>query len=81
MFRSIPTWTILINRDDPPYDKKGSVTPVTGINPITTDKFSILWIIIWNVIPNDKYFANESICLLDIFIPRYRIIMKRNTTS
>ena len=29
----------LISKELPPYDKKGSVTPVTGINPTTTIKF------------------------------------------
>ena len=31
----------VISKDEPPYDKKGSVTPVTGINPTTTIKFNI----------------------------------------
>ena len=30
-----------INKLLPPYDKKGKVTPVTGINPITTERLSI----------------------------------------
>ena len=28
------------NKLDPPYDKKGRVTPVTGIRPTTTIKFN-----------------------------------------
>ena len=45
-----------MNKLLPPYDKNGSVTPVTGINPITTDKFKIAWSNIWKVKPKDKYF-------------------------
>lgn len=40
--RIIPILRLLINRLEPPYDKNGNVTPVTGINPITTDKFNIV---------------------------------------
>ena len=39
MFNIIPIDAIVINSDDPPYDKNGNVTPVTGIKPITTIKF------------------------------------------
>ena len=41
MFKMIPIATKLVRRLDPQYDKKGKVTPVTGIKPITTDKFII----------------------------------------
>ena len=41
IFKSIPILHSVINRLDPPYDKNGSVTPVTGINPTTTIRFSI----------------------------------------
>ena len=30
----------VINKLEPPYDKNGKVTPVTGIRPITTHKFN-----------------------------------------
>ena len=40
--RTIPILTLLISKLEPPYDKNGSVTPVTGIKPITTDKFNIV---------------------------------------
>ena len=39
MLRTIPIETKVINKDDPPYERKGRVTPVTGINPVTTIKF------------------------------------------
>ena len=41
IFRIIPIEVILTSKEDPPYDKNGKVTPVTGINPITTHKFNI----------------------------------------
>ena len=56
MFKIIPILTIDTSRLEPPYDKNGSVTPVTGINPTTTIKFRIVWKASENVNPNDKYF-------------------------
>ena len=37
-----PILVIVIRRLDPPYERKGSVTPVTGIKPTTTLKLSIV---------------------------------------
>ena len=42
MFSKIPILTMDTNKLEPPYDKKGSVTPVTGIRPTTTIKFSMV---------------------------------------
>ena len=41
MLSSIPILAIDINKELPPYDKNGRVTPVTGIIPTTTHKFII----------------------------------------
>ena len=62
---------------DPPYDRKGSVTPVTGIRPTTTIKFRIVWKANENIRPNDKYLANLSSWFSDILIPLYMIVMNR----
>lgn len=67
MFKMIPIATKLVRRLDPPYDKKGKVTPVTGIKPITTDKFIITWTINWNVKPKARYLGNLSVCFKLIF--------------
>ena len=71
---------MLIKSELPPYDRNGSVTPVTGINPITTIRFINVWNINWNSIPNDKYLENKSFVLVDIFIPLYKIIKNKPTT-
>ena len=39
ILRIIPIDAILTNKLEPPYEINGSVTPVTGINPTTTDRF------------------------------------------
>ena len=38
----IPILVIVIKRLLPPYDINGKVTPVTGISPITTERFIIV---------------------------------------
>lgn len=40
ILNSTPILIKLIRRLLPPYDKKGSVTPVTGISPVTTMRFN-----------------------------------------
>ena len=57
-------------RLEPPYDRNGRVTPVTGIRPTTTIRFKIVWNARENVNPNDRYLAKLSSCLIDIFNPR-----------
>ena len=42
IFSNIPIFVIDTSRLEPPYDKKGRVTPVTGIKPTTTDKLRIV---------------------------------------
>ena len=70
MFRIIPILVIDTSRDEPPYDRKGRVTPVTGIKPTTTIRFSIVWKDSEKIKPKDKYFAKLSFCLIDTFKPR-----------
>ena len=65
------------SRLDPPYDKKGRVTPVTGISPTTTIRLRIVWNAIENVNPNDRYFAKLSSCFMDVLNPLYIIVMNR----
>ena len=43
IFKIIPILAILTNNDDPPQERNGSVTPVTGISPTTTIKFIVAW--------------------------------------
>lgn len=80
IFSKIPILVKLINRLLPPYDKKGSVTPVTGISPITTERFNIVWKAIPNVIPKAVYFPNKSSQFIAILKPRYIIVMNRLDT-
>ena len=42
IFKRIPIPIIDTRRLEPPYERKGRVTPVTGINPTTTIKFRIV---------------------------------------
>ena len=77
ILRIIPISINVIIKLLPPYEKNGSVTPVTGINPTTTDKFKIVWNANWKIIPNDKNFANISLELTDILIV-LKIIIKNN---
>ena len=67
-------------RLDPPYDKNGSVTPVTGISPTTTIRFKIVWNANEKVNPKDRYLAKLSFCLIDMFKPRYIIVINRVVT-
>ena len=69
IFNNIPISVMDTNKDEPPYDKNGSVTPVTGINPTTTIKFKIVWKAILKVIPYAKYLENLSSWLIDILNP------------
>ena len=62
---------------EPPYDKKGRVTPVTGIKPTTTIKFKIVWNASEKINPKDKYLAKLSFWLIDIFKPLYIMVRKR----
>ena len=63
------------SRLEPPYDRKGSVTPVTGISPTTTIRFNIVWNASEKVSPNDRYFAKLSVCFIDVIRPRWIIVI------
>ena len=76
-----PMLNILISKLDPPYERNGKVTPVTGIKPTTTQRFNIAWNIIWKVRPNIKYFLNKLSSFNANFIPQYAIIKNINTTN
>lgn len=65
---------------EPPYDKNGSVTPVTGIRPTTTIKLREAWNAIPKVIPNAKYLPNKSGQFLAILNP-FIIIVKNNDVT
>ena len=54
---------------EPPYDKNGRVTPVTGIKPTTTIRFKIVWNAREKVRPKDKYLAKLSFCLIEMLNP------------
>ncbi len=68
MFNIIPIIIIDTIKDVPPYDINGRVTPVTGTNPITTNRFNIVWNISEKDSPNERYFPNKSFVFSDIFI-------------
>lgn len=76
MLSNIPILNIDTSKLDPPYDKKGSVTPVTGISPTTTIKFRIVWKANEKIIPKDRYLAKLSSCLIEILIPLYIMVIK-----
>ena len=66
ILRSIPTLTIVIIKLEPPYERKGRVTPVTGIKPTTTIKLRRAWKAKPNVIPKAKNLPNLSSVLIAI---------------
>ena len=68
--KTIPIAIILTSKLDPPYERNGKVTPVTGINPITTDIFKTDCNIKVIPIPALKYLANRFVCLKEILIIR-----------
>ena len=68
ILRIIPILIILTTRLLPPYDMKGSVTPVIGTNPTTTLKFKSVWKISRKERPNIRYFANKSVWDIADFI-------------
>ena len=70
----------VISKLDPPYERNGNVTPVTGINPTTTIKFNTVWKAIWNVIPNAKYLPKRSLLFLAILNPVNMIVKKKTDT-
>lgn len=80
MFKIIPILVIDTSKLDPPYDKNGSVTPVTGINPITTMRFNIVWKAILNDIPKDKNLAKLSSFMSEIDIPCLIMFINSNET-
>ena len=59
---------MLTTRLLPPYEIKGSVTPVIGTRPTTTLKFKSVWNISKNDKPNNKYLANKAVCFIADFI-------------
>lgn len=59
----------------------GSVTPVTGMSPITTLKFNKVWKDNINIIPKAKYFPNKSLQFKAIFTDSYIIMQKRADTT
>ena len=77
MLRSIPILDILIIKLEPPYDKKGSVTPVTGINPTTTIKLRSAWKENWNVIPKARYLENKFLECITIL--KHDIMISKNS--
>ena len=81
MFSIIPIDISVIIRLLPPYEKNGSVTPVTGTRPTTTAKFKRVWKESWNIIPNVKNFAKLSGALIDIFILLNIITKNKNATE
>ena len=81
MLSIIPISIRVISKLDPPYDRKGRVTPVTGISPITTHKFKIVWKESINVIPKDKYFPNRSSHFIAIFMASYIIKQNNDDTN
>ena len=80
MFNSIPILVKLIRRLLPPYDKKGRVTPVTGMRPTTTQRFSTVWKARPNVIPKAIYLPKRSSQFMAILKPRYIIVMNNEET-
>ena len=76
----IPMLIIVIIKLDPPYERNGSVTPVIGTKPTTTDKFKIVWKASWNVIPNDKYLPNRLLQFNDILIHLLNIVINNIET-
>ena len=61
MLRIMPTLAILTSKDEPPYDKNGKVTPVTGTRPITTHIFKTACKISEITKPNERYLPNKSL--------------------
>lgn len=64
----MPMLIILTKSDEPPYERNGKVTPVTGTSPTTTARFKIACKIMPKDKPNTKYFPNKSLVLKNIFI-------------
>ena len=81
IFNKIPILHIVINRLLPPYDRKGRVTPVTGISPTTTIRLSIVWNDNPKVIPKARYLPNESSHFIAILNPDIMIIRNKVVTN
>lgn len=64
----IPMLAIETSRLEPPYDKNGKVTPVTGTRPTTTARFKTACNIIPNDKPKTKYLPKRSSVLKKILI-------------
>ena len=69
MFRIMPIFVRDTSKLEPPYDRNGRVTPVTGISPTTTIRFRIVWNARENVSPNDRYLAKLLFWFIDILNP------------
>ena len=60
----------VFNKLEPPQEKKGRVTPVTGIKPITTLRFKMAWIKIPMDKPKDRNFKKRLFWFKEIFTDR-----------
>src|SRR2546425_1450 len=55
MFNSTPVESIVTSSAEPPNEMKGSGSPFVGKRPITTPRFTSVWIAISTVIPRARY--------------------------
>ena len=60
MLRLIPIIAVVVIRLEPPYERKGKVTPVTGRRPVTTPILIKAWTKIRVVKPNRIFLENIS---------------------
>src|SRR2546426_999303 len=60
MFNSTPVESIVTSSAEPPNEMKGSGSPFVGRRPITTPRFTSVWIAISTVIPRARYAPKGS---------------------
>ena len=58
-----------MKRLEPPYDKKGNVTPVTGKSPVTTPMLIKAWTNKRVEKPNNMFLPNGSEIVIDALYP------------
>jgi len=54
MFRSTPVESIVTSKAEPPNEMNGSGRPFVGNRPVTTPRFTSVWVAISTVIPSAR---------------------------
>jgi hypothetical protein len=81
MLTSTPTAASETTSEDPPYERKGSGTPVTGSRPVTAPRFTSVCRPNQATIPDASRRPKTSVVRVAITIPAYRSVANASSTT